>query len=85
MEIIPIKELKNTAKVSELCHQSNEPIYITKNGYGNMVLMSMELFESIRSRWEMYNDIERSEEQIKQGKTKDALTALQNVRDKYGL
>ncbi len=85
MEIIPIKELKNTAKVSELCHQSNEPIYITKNGYGDMVLMSMELFESIRSRWEMYNDIERSEEQIKQGKTKDALTALQNVRDKYGL
>ena len=85
MEIIPIKELKNTAKVSELCHQSNEPIYITKNGYGDMVLMSMELFESTRSRWEMYNDIEKSEEQIKQGKMKDALTALQNIRDKYGL
>ena len=85
MEIIPIKELKNTAKISELCHQSNEPIYITKNGYGDMVLMSMELFESTRSRWEMYNDIEMSEEQIKQGKTKDARSALSHVREKYGL
>ena len=85
MEIIPIKELKNTAKVSELCHQSNEPIYITKNGYGDMVLMSMELFESTRSRWEMYNDIEISEQQIKQGKTKDARSALSHVREKYGL
>jgi PHD/YefM family antitoxin component YafN of YafNO toxin-antitoxin module len=84
-EIIPIKELKNTAKVSELCHRSDEPIYITKNGYGDMVLMSMELFESTRSRWEMYSDIEFSEEQTKQGKTKDAQAALQNIRSKYGL
>ena len=39
-QIIPIKDLKNTARVSELCHTLNEPIYITKNGYGNMVLTS---------------------------------------------
>jgi hypothetical protein len=50
-----------------------------------MVLMSMELFESTRSRWEMYSDIEFSEEQTKQGKTKDAQAALQNIRSKYGL
>ena len=84
-EIIPIKDLKNTASISERCHQSNEPIFITKNGYGDMVLMSMELFESTNRRWEMYNDIERSEEAIQQGKTKDAMSALQNVRAKYGL
>ena len=84
-EIIPIKELKNTASISERCHQSNEPIFITKNGYGDMVIMSMELFESTNRRWEMYSDIERSEEAIQQGKTKDAMSALQNVRAKYGL
>ena len=44
-EIIPIKELKNTASISERCHQSNEPIFITKNGYGDMVIMSMETYE----------------------------------------
>lgn len=41
-QIIPIKELKNTSEISEMCHRTEEPIYITKNGYGDMVIMSME-------------------------------------------
>ena len=45
-QIIPIKELKNTTKVSEMCHASEEPVFVTKNGYGDMVLMSMETYEA---------------------------------------
>ena len=84
-QIIPIKDLKDTASVSELCHRTDEPIFITKNGYGDMVLMSMELFESTRRRWGIFSDIELSEEQIKQGKTKDARGALAALREKYGV
>ena len=84
-QIIPIKDLKDTANVSELCHTLNEPIYITKNGYGDMVLMSMDYYENTRKKWEMYADLEVSEEQIALGKTKNAKTALQSVRAKYGL
>ncbi|MBQ9212293.1 MAG: type II toxin-antitoxin system Phd/YefM family antitoxin [Clostridia bacterium] len=84
-QIIPIKELKDTANVSELCHTLNEPIFITKNGYGDMVLMSMDYYETTRKKWEMYADLEISEEQIMQGKTRDARKALQSVRAKYGL
>jgi len=84
-QIIPIKDLKDTSGVSELCHSLKEPIFITKNGYGDMVLMSMELFEEQRKKWEMYSDIELSEEQISQGKTKNAKEALVSVRAKYGL
>ena len=84
-QIIPIKDLKDTANVSELCHTLNEPIYVTKNGYGDMVLMSMDYYESMRKKWEMYTDLETSEEQIAQGKTKNAKKALQSVRTKYGL
>ena len=84
-QIIPIKDLKDTANVSELCHTLNEPIYITKNGYGDMVLMSMDYYEATQKKWEMYADLEKSEEQIVQGKTKDAKKALQSVRAKYGL
>ena len=84
-QIIPIKDLKDTANVSELCHTLNEPVYITKNGYGDMVLMSMDCYEALRKKWEMYADLEISEEQISQGKTKDAKKALQSVRTKYGL
>ena len=84
-QIIPIKDLKDTSTVSELCHNTNEPIFITKNGYGVMVIMSMEVFEENKKLWSMYRDIELSEEQIKDGKTKDAKKALKSVRGKYGL
>lgn len=84
-QIMPIKDLKNTSAISELCHKSNEPIYITKNGYGDMVLMSIELFEETQDKWKMYSDIELSERQIKEGKTKNARQALSSVREKYGL
>ena len=84
-QIIPIKDLKDTANISELCHTLNEPIYITKNGYGDMVLMNMDYYEATQKKWEMYADLEKSEEQVALGKTKDAKRALLSVRAKYGL
>ena len=44
-QIIPIRDLKNTSEISELCHAAGEPIFVTKNGYGDMVVMSMEAYE----------------------------------------
>ena len=44
-QIIPIKDLKKTSEISEMCHTTNEPVFITKNGYGDMVIMSMEAYE----------------------------------------
>lgn len=84
-QIMPIKDLKDTSHISEMCHKSEEPIFITKNGYGDMVLMSMELFEVTQKKWAMYSDIELSEQQILEGKTKDARKALSTVRSKYGI
>lgn len=49
--IIPIRDLKNTAAVSQMCSESKEPVYITKNGYGDMVIMSMEAYEERCSFW----------------------------------
>ena len=40
--IKPITELRNTNEISELCHQQQEPIFITKNGFGDLVVMSIE-------------------------------------------
>lgn len=84
-QIMPIKDLKDTAYISEVCHNADEPIFITKNGYGDMVLMSMEVFESLQRRWNVYRDIELSEKQILEGKTRDAREALADIREKYGL
>ena len=61
-QIIPIKDLKNTSEISDMCHKMEEPIYVTKNGYGDMV--------------NLYRDIEISEKQIEAGQVKDAKAAL---------
>ena len=84
-QIIPIKDLKNTSEISDLCHRLNEPIYITKNGYGDMVIMSMESYESTMKQLSMYRDLEISERQVAQGNTKDAKSSLMSMREKYGL
>ena len=84
-QIIPIKDLKNTAEISDMCHRTDEPIYITKNGYGDMVIMSMENYESIMRQLAIYWNIEISEKQLKNGQIKDARNALTDMRMKYGI
>jgi len=84
-QIIPIKDLKNTAEVSELCRKVAEPIFVTKNGYGDMVVMSMEVYEEQINRNRIYRELEISEQQIVEGRVSDALESLSALRAKYGL
>ena len=84
-QIIPIKDLKDTARISEMCHASDEPIYITKNGYGDMVFMSMETYENMQERGHIYREIARAEEDIEARRTYDAREALARTRLKYVL
>ena len=67
-KILPINELKNTANISKICKESDTPIVITKNGYSDMVLMSVELYEKTIAKIqtaillnEALNDPKRSE------------------------
>ncbi len=84
-QIIPIKELKNTSEISNLCHSTEEPIFITKNGYGDMVIMSIDIYEQTMKQLNFYRELEISERQLKEGKTKEARNSLASMRGKYGL
>ena len=66
-QIVPIKELRNTNVISERAHMKNEPIFITKNGYGDLVLMSIETYESIINEAAIDLAIAESEAQISSG------------------
>lgn len=46
-KIIPIRDLKNTTKISEMCNSLDEPVFITKNGYEDMVIMGSSVYEKI--------------------------------------
>jgi sulfatase maturation enzyme AslB (radical SAM superfamily) len=83
-EIRPIKDLRNTTEISELCHSKQEPIFITKNGYGDLVIMSMETYEREIARVELYQKLAEAEVQIKTGKPLlDAEYVFEKMRNKY--
>jgi len=82
-QIIPIRELKNTALISDKCHASDEPIYITKNGYGDMVIMSMKTYEEKLQNVDIYDTLALSENEIKESKIEDAEQFLRKLRNEY--
>jgi len=83
--IIPIKELKNTSEISEVCHSTNEPIFITKNGYGDLVLMSMAVYEQMVKKLDLYQQLAISEQQIVEGKVSDAQEHLAQIKERCEL
>lgn len=83
--IIPIRDLKNTAAIYEMCSSSKETIFITKNGYGKMVLMSMEAYEERLLMQDVYAKLAEAEGEVHAGKTIDARAALQELRAKHGV
>ena len=85
LRIIPIRDLKDTAAISQMCNESMEPVYITKNGYGDMVIMSMKAYEEKLWMQEIYAKLAEAEAEVSEGKLVEARTALNDLRGKYGL
>lgn len=100
MLIAPIKELKDGAAISAKCHEVDEPIHITKNGYGDMVIMSTETFarydqlmqrvlgRELRHQQELDEAAENfraSMAEYREGKARDAFEVLSELRVQHGL
>ena len=66
--IKPISDLRNKAKdLSRICHESGEPIYITRNGEGDMVLMSLAAYERLQAQLELYRLLDEAEADVRAG------------------
>ena len=66
--IRPISDLRNNAnEISEFCHREREPVFITKNGVGDMVVMSIEVYEQQQAIIELYNKLSEAEAEISNG------------------
>lgn len=83
--IIPIQDLKDTTAISRMCSESDEPVYITRNGYGDMVIMSMKAYEEKLFMADIYSKLAEAEADIREGKVSDAYGGLKTLREKYGL
>ena len=83
-QIRPIADLRNTAKISELCHARREPLFITKNGYGDLVVMSIEAYEEMIETARTDAAISEAEkEYATDGVLLDAREALSSLRRKH--
>ena len=83
-QIRPITDLRNTNDISELCHSSMEPIFITKNGYGDLVVMSMDKYDELIRKAELYEKLELAEQQMEKGELLDGDAVFEELTKKYG-
>ena len=85
MQIIPMRDLKNTVEVERLCAEENGPVFVTKNGYGRLVVMDIDYYEkTMRKMYEAKMILEGLED-AKSGNTVDGDAAIFNIRSKYGI
>lgn len=84
-KIIPIRDLKNTSAISQMCSESQEPIYITRNGYDDMVIMNMKVYEEKMFMTDVYTKLAEAEADVREGKVADARDELKLLRERYGL
>ena len=82
--IRPVSDLRNHfAEISKTVHETSQPVFLTKNGYGDMVVMSMEAFENLQFESEVYFKLQAAEKEAELTNTryssKDVLKAMKEA------
>ena len=82
--IRPVSDLRNNfADISKTVHETAQPVFLTKNGYGDMVVLSMEAFENLQFESEVYFKLQEAEKEAEltdqRSSSKDVLKALKDA------
>jgi PHD/YefM family antitoxin component YafN of YafNO toxin-antitoxin module len=81
--IRPSVDLKNKYnEISMFCHQHSEPVFITKNGKGDLAIMSIEDYERLCGKYELYRLLEVGLESEKAGRTRPFGEAITDIRER---
>ena len=82
-QIISIKDLQDAEKIAQMCSESDEPIYVTKDGGCDMVIMSAQAYEERVAMSDIYAKLAEGEDDVRSGRVSDALASLKSLRAKY--
>jgi prevent-host-death family protein len=67
-KIRPISDLRNKSQeISRICHETGEPVFITKNGEGDLVVLSLAAYERDQARLELYRLLDEAEADVRSG------------------
>jgi len=72
----------NYNEISALCHESREPIFITKNGQGDLAVMSIELFNMFNAKNELYRLLDEGRAAVKEGRKRSFTDAMRDIKQK---
>ena len=72
----------NYNEISSFCHQTGEPIFITKNGCEDLVIMSINSFNKFIEKYELYKLLEQSESDFTNDRTLTFDDSMKNLREK---
>ena len=78
-----MRDLKDTVKIEKLCNESDGPVFITKNGYGKLVVMNIDYYEKTLKKVLEAKQINEGLEDLKKGKVKEGANVLNNIKKKY--
>ncbi|MBR7927728.1 type II toxin-antitoxin system Phd/YefM family antitoxin [Aerococcaceae bacterium zg-ZUI334] len=70
----------NYNEISSFCNETSEPIFITKNGRGDLVVMSIDLFNKFMGQYELYQLLEQSEADFSNGRTLTFEASMETLR-----
>ena len=85
MQIVPMRDLKNTTEIEKRCVEANEPIFITKNGYGRLVIMDIDYYDRTMRKIDEAALIHRGLEDVESSLIVDGKTAMKALRTKHGI
>ncbi|MBQ9663063.1 MAG: type II toxin-antitoxin system Phd/YefM family antitoxin [Oscillospiraceae bacterium] len=72
----------NYNDISTFCHQYSEPVFITKNGKGDLAVMSIETYEQLMGRFDLYGLLQEGLNDVKEGKSRPFSEAMAEIRAK---
>jgi PHD/YefM family antitoxin component YafN of YafNO toxin-antitoxin module len=76
-------DLRNSYnEISSFCHTYSEPVFITKNGKGDLAVMSIEVYEQLVGKMELYGLLQEGMQEIQDGDTRDFSEAMSDIRAK---
>ena len=84
MQIVPMKDLKDTTRIESLCVENRAPVFVTKNGYGKLVVMDIEYFESLMNQVYEAKLLHEGLADAENGRVKDGSAVLAAMETKYG-
>ncbi|MDD4047223.1 MAG: type II toxin-antitoxin system Phd/YefM family antitoxin [Clostridia bacterium] len=81
--IRPSSDLRNSYnEISEFCHKHKEPIYITRNGSGDLAVMSIETYERLIGKFELCIKLEKGLDDIEHGRVKSAREVFVGIENR---